>query len=263
MKTSNTAVTVEFTGICTHFSKSFHPELPSQHRVVLVNASEATTIRGIPIAPHVVQMILSSPLTDVIEVFNLNGVRFFLEVKDETGITENPGFRGLPNLTELVSGVDTLDGPSHDILLNGTAAEVACYFDTDFGVLDGFLTAHNSASASLSVTPPPGKTVTLYAKALPGGTVPPTLAVPRELAFGTIIGLSNNDADPGTKKVADFLLHYRTSARIPDVPQIPQLDGMLQLLRRPEAIGAVPHDGGHRRLQRDTVGAGCSNSNYP
>jgi len=233
-------VTVHFIGICTHISRDTLPELPAKQRVVLVNARDGKDVRGMQVGRHT-------------PVLNIGGSAIALSGCTMRLVTAHPElpvlditetFRSLPNLTSLMNSLTTLGPPSHEVVLDAKDAHAACYFDIDFGSLSACtdergaaiatLQVESEESISLEVTGWDGTAITTY----PLGSVETVM-------------VANTD-EPSVQSHAhaavDFLLHYKTAASMPDTPQVPQGIG----LARCSFQHPFP-----------TVGAGCSNSNYP
>ncbi|HYC91658.1 MAG TPA: hypothetical protein VEO54_20740 [Thermoanaerobaculia bacterium] len=238
-------LTVEFHGICTHFFRAAHPdELRREHRVVLVKATPSTEVRTVHIGSHVASMQLNGGQVP------LDGVHLTLEMLDGAvppPFVRDPSIFQLPMLTQLMDGLETLSPPS-PIVFGVPAGQVACYFDFSLGTLSAFVTGTNAAFARLHAQSE--HDFVLKATPLDENPLPQGLQSETRLAGDTTIVVSNTDDDPAEKVAADFLLHYKTAARMPMVPQIPQLPTLQVLpLQAPTII--------------TTIGAGCSNSNYP
>jgi hypothetical protein len=233
-------VTVHFVGICTHISQSTLPELPATQRVVLVNARDGYEVHAVPIPRHlpVLQIEPAEPI-------ELPGCTMRLVTSAAVPFTADPTFDALPNLRQLVQGLTALSAPSAEVVLDRNAQRSACYFDIDFGTLSACLDHNGAAVATLDAKSP--EPIWLEIARWDGSD---TEVI--ELPDGTVVWVANADPDPDSKGVAhpfvDFLLHYATAATMPHTPQVPQ--SMM-----PSQCAFKHHF--------QTVGAGCSNSNYP
>ena len=234
-------VTVHFVGICTHISQSTLPALPAQQRVVLVNARHGYDVREMLIPPHEPGLKIGTE-----EPIALRGctVRLVTAKSPSATVDLDKSFQHLPNLTNLMEGLTDLGAPSPDVVLEQNAERSACYFDIDFGTLSACrdpkgaaiatLEADSSESISLEITPWDNSfTIASY-------TLDPD----------AIVWVANTDpqVENDGHRFADFLLHYVTAAKMPHTPQVPQLIAL------PQCGFTHPYP---------TVGAGCSNSNYP
>lgn len=240
-------VIVEFHGICTHVSRQRFPELPVPHRVLLVNASGPTYLNTVHIPRHVASVTWPDGTT-----YAVAGVSLMLAV--EAHLTEprplTLHLEDLPNLTELMEEIAPLSPPARHMVFNPSAEDVACYFDISFGTLSAAINDHDAAYTTLTVESE--HPLVLNAAPFGGTTLPsPQLAQPLRLTGESLMVVANVDATAVRKTMADFLLHYRFAERMPAVPQIPQLPTLRRLPRRPP------------RAKFTTIGAGCSNSNYP
>jgi hypothetical protein len=233
-------VTVHFIGICTHVSQSTLPDLPAKQRVVLVNARDGKDVRGMQIGRH-------SPVLDVAgNTIALSGctMRLVTAHSEWRALDITETFRALPNLTNLMDGLTTLGPPSREVVLDANDAHAVCYFDIDFGSLSACTDERGAAVATLHVESE--ESISLEVTGWDGtalGTYP--------LGSDETLMVANTD-EPSVPSHAhpsgDFLLHYKTAASMPHTPQIPQ------------RIALLPCSFRHRF---PTVGAGCSNSNYP
>jgi hypothetical protein len=234
-------VTVHFVGICTHISQSTVPELPAQQRVVLVNARGVEAVRETVILPH------DATLTIGTEVIPLRGctVRLVAANSPSDGPVLDDTFKDLPNLTHLMEGMGDLGSPSVDVVLNRSPEHSACYFDIGFGTLSACREPKGAAAATLDVDSP--EPVSLEITPWDGSMAVQSYS----LDDGSVVLVANTDlqaANDDERRCVDFLLHYTTATKMPHAPQVPQ------------AIALPPCPFTHAHL---TVGAGCSNSNYP
>jgi hypothetical protein len=243
-------VTVRFIGICTHFSQatllrvSQSPSstaLPKQ-RVVLVNATAGLVVHETRIPPHIPRLAFGQ------EQIALTGCTVRLRKETSASLplelTLTDTFSALPNLTALMQSLPAFGEPSAEVVLDQDPKRTACYFDIDFGTLSACLDQNGAAVATLELESPDPITleITSWDPSLPGMSHP--------LPSGTVVSVVNVD-DPriaSNYPFVDFLLHYMTARTMPHTPQVPHA-----LL--------LPHCPFDHPYQ--TVGAGCSNSNYP
>lgn len=229
------SVIVEFHGICTFVSQKTVPALPTQWRAVLVNASQGAVVDGIAIGRH-----LATASIDENEPILLKGYRLYLGSPLPPDLKWTDDFENLPSLTNLMRAVEPVGPPADDVVLNGDPERTAAFFDFTTGTLTAGLSGLMAATTVLTVDHAAG--LTLVIETFSGD---PVEAIP--LHDGSRVLVGNIDVvkkNTGTID-ADFLLHYRTAAALPRVPQVPQYINL-------PAIRAY-----------DTVGAGCSNSQYP
>lgn len=247
------SVTVEFVGICTHFSAKHWSRLPVPHRVVLVASAIGPLIHDVMVPEHVATLKLPGRA----DAIRLQGITLSLELTSpaatQSSLVIDRSFEQLvPQLRRLVAGIAPLSEPSAAVVLDRSPAEAACYFDIPFGKLYAHMDGNDAVYTRL-VVESSGSEIVLTTTPFPGGILGEGLAARTTLNDGDVITVSNVDIDPHAKMAADFLLHYRTAARMPPIPQIPQ---------NLDAVGAnVP-----RRSSSSgegTIGAGCSNSSYP
>jgi hypothetical protein len=130
------------------------------------------------------------------------------------------------------------------VVLDQDPERAACYFDIDFGTLSACQDQNGAAVATLEVTSndPIVLEVTTWD--------PPSSVTFHPLPSGTVVWVVNID-DPGIASnypFVDFFLHYMTARTMPHTPQVPHV------FLRPHCQFDHPYQ---------TVGAGCSNSNYP
>jgi hypothetical protein len=227
---------VEFHGICTFVSNLFLPGLgPVPWRAVLVNAENETDVRGIPIGAHLAKVTIESTG----EHISLQGYQMYLTSSGEVSpLVPQPNFFLLPNLTNLMREVEPL-GPPGEIVVNPTPETVAAYFDLTIGTVTAGLSERFSATTVLTVETP--GTLTLHLETF-DGQPHRTIEFSRD---DTLLVGNTDEHDPTGPSGADFLLHYLTASVLPLVPQVPQ-QIKLPFIKAYE-----------------TVGAGCSNSQYP
>jgi hypothetical protein len=235
------SVTVHFVGICTHISQKTLPALPARQRVVLVNARHGHLVRETAITPHLPGLQIGDVQRE------LNGCTMRL-VTSSAGLPLSfaESFGKLPNLTELVQALTTLGEPSPAVVLDANAEHSSCYFDIDFGTLSACVDKQGAAVVTLEVESV--EPISLEIATWDGS--PPEVI---ELPNGTVVWVGNVDQPAAAVEypLRDFLLHYLTAAKMPHAPQVPQVPPADALTQCPFVHPF------------QTVGAGCSNSNYP
>lgn len=232
-------VTVRFVGVCTHISRASLLGLPAQQRVVLVNARQGKLVRDTPIPAHAPGLRIGP-----VEIeFHGCTLRLVTENSSSIPLIITDTFHKLPNLTELVGDLTTLGEPSAEVVLDANPEHSSCYFDIDFGMLSACVDTNGAAVATLVVES--AHAISLEIAKWDGSGTDVV-----ELLPDAIVWIANIDPPEITNQYPyrDFLLHYLTAAMMPAVPQIPQSFDL------PECSFAQLFD---------TVGAGCSNSNYP
>lgn len=243
-------VTVRFIGICTHLSQStlssIPPAKPSEllpkQRVVLVNASHGRRVSETLIPPHTAFLAVGE------KQIALAGctVRLRTEGSSSLPLERTESFDLLPNLDSLMKSLATLGEPSAAVVLDRDSRQSACYFEIDFGTLSACKDQNGAAVATLEVDSP--DPITLEITSWDGSSPATSYPLPSD----TVVWVVNTD-DPSSGTTSDypyvdFLLHYTTAGTMPNTPQVPHAI----LLPR------CPFEHPYR-----TVGAGCSNSNYP
>lgn len=258
MSTTGVTVTVNFIGICTNISRERLPELPVPHRIVLVNASQGS--KGTPyerfrIGPHEAAIAFGRA-----KAVPLKGCKLTLAAGASlrSGPQLAPDFYRIPNLTTLFRNGEVfgprLSAPSREVVIDGKPARAACYFDVAVGTLTSQKTDLDAVFTSLTAT---GPEFVLEASAFEGGSLPEGLSESTVLTQDTTIWIGNTDtADKGP---TDFILHYLTAQDPPADPRIPDMATPAALVSERPKPARIP------RLHPtwNTVGAGCSNSNYP
>lgn len=234
-------VTVHFVGICTHISQSTLPALPAKHRVVLVNALHGSAVREMPIPAHEAGLRIGQEAP-----IPLRGctVRLVTAMPPSSTVELTDSFKALPNLTSLMERLADLGAPSPEVVLDQNAERSACYFDIDFGTLSACRDLKGAAITTLEVDSPERLSLEIMAW-------DNSLVVSYPLEPDAIVWVANTDPqiqNGNPHHSVDFLLHYATAARMPHTPQVPHLI-------------ALPQCGFSHPFP--TVGAGCSNSNYP
>ncbi|HEX2060118.1 MAG TPA: hypothetical protein VHK90_05210 [Thermoanaerobaculia bacterium] len=231
-------VTVYFIGICTHISRTTLADLPAKQRVVLVNARHGKEVKSLVITPHAPLLTLPD------QTLRLDGATMSLQTANQStlALQYDDTFANVPNLTMLMQGVATLGPPSRAVVLERDPLHAAGYFDIDFGTLSAAQDGNGAAVVSLQAT----SSDPIYLVNQPWDGPAETLAIPS----GSILMVANVDEDPQrdlSHPAIDFLLHYVTAETMPAIPQVPQTIDLPQTVTHPFF----------------TVGAGCSNSNYP
>lgn len=227
---------VEFHGICTFVSGFGVSDLPVPLRAVLLNAEHIEEVWGIKVGLHLASVTIESSG----EIILLKGYKMYLTASGEVSpLIAHPDFYQLPNLTSLMRDVEPL-GPPADLVLNPTAETVAASFDLTMGIVTAGITERLAATTVLTVETP--GTLTLHIENFDGQ---PQRTI--EFSSDDTVLVKNTDEERAASVApgADFLLHYLTARKLPLVPQLPQQ------IKLP-FIKAY-----------QTVGAGCSNSQYP
>ncbi|HEY2324907.1 MAG TPA: hypothetical protein VGJ82_18750 [Thermoanaerobaculia bacterium] len=230
---------ITFNGICTHFTKN----VPVPHRVVLVNATAALTVSGIPIPPHQPAITFPDGSGPGSQKVTLNGMTISVANPLTNGDPDG-SLDGLPNLTSLMSSVQPLSIRSSEYVLDQVPQWSACYFDVNSGTFSTSKDMHGALSAVLTVTTIGVPQLTLAP--FPGSTLPQGLSP--AMTLGTdpdaLVAITiSNLAPPAqeTESGAHFLLHYLTASQMPSAPQVPQMPTQFNL----------------------SVGGDCSNTVYP
>jgi hypothetical protein len=258
MSTTGVTVTVHFIGICTNISKSRLPELPAAHRIVLVNASKGsrdTVYAQHPIGPHTASIAFDGRTPMPLKGCTLTLTHGAAGMRGAPQLA--PDFHRLPNLTALFDGAERgrqLSVPSREVVIEGKPDRAACYFDVQIGTLTAQTNELGSISTTLTAT---GPHFLLEARPFEGGSLPEGLHETTVLTEDTTIVIGNTDT--ADKSPVDFILHYLTAQDPPVHPPIPDMSGLAFVVSdKPERV-----DFPDRFPPRNTVGAGCSNSNYP
>jgi len=245
-------VIVKFFGLCIYVHRSHIPELPAEHRVVLLSNPPLPKPLPLPVKPHHPELKFISPAPEIdlpcLEslgqgAFRLNGVR--LQIANGSGsLVLHETFDRVPHLTPV--GSPSLEADL-DVILHG-APPAAAYFDFDAGTF----------SACLGTIPKEGKAAVGTTVIVDTGDNAPTLDLS---CFGgqpsQVIELGphprlhiTNVATEGPDDENDYLINYeiiRTTLTFVPPPPDPNIDGL---------IACDP----------DTLldfGPPCSNSNYP
>lgn len=229
---------VEFHGICTFVSSLSVPDLsPVPWRAILINAEKVgQRVRGIPVGVHHASVTIESSG----ESIPLKGYRMYLTSSAEVSpLVPQPNFYQLPNMTNLMREVEPISPPG-GIVLNPTPETVAAYFDLTIGTVTAGLTELLAATTVLTVETE--GSLTLHLETFDGQPH-------RKIEFSgddhLLVGNTDKQKSVTDATGADFLLHYLAASVLPFVPQIPQRINL-------PFIKAY-----------QTVGAGCSNSQYP
>jgi hypothetical protein len=283
-------LTVEFSGVCTHFHHNYVPGIP--HRVVLPDARSAIPgfltgpfVGGsiddpsawLPyfLMPHVPIIALDPPPADPLFTFATPGLidekgHFItpcrLEVVNAsgTGISYPDGsFMTVPQLTTYFAAYV----PSDDVIRNGRAS---AYFDISSGEIRATVNVSEiGVTATIDTDGPPRLRISAFSAV--GLPIPEIVKDLPEVSGKTTLLFGNNGlvCEDGRSQY-DFLLHYLTSQqRIPraltttppglmTTDKCPKsIEASLELLK--ESGYPVTFDFG---MDFDTSAA-CSDSRYP
>jgi hypothetical protein len=229
-------ITITFMGICTHF---LDVETPTGlvHRVVLVNASGNNIVAGLLIPPHFATMQIVPPQGPV--PASLAGVQVSFNVTGELLLDST--YSIVPTLQTLMANIVAL-GPASSLLLDESPwPAVAAYFDIPAGTFSGQNVTGAAQVTATIPTPEGSDVVEMTITPFPGSDATPQTV---KLVSGTSITVSNvgtPETEEGPDTGRHFLLHYLLAENFPPAPQVP-----------PSIPGIAA-----------TVGAGCSDSNYP
>ena len=222
-------IKIYFVGVCTHVRQPESTGVP--HRVILIDAWEGRYIRG-RIAPHEAKLRFNE--TD--PPLDLHGVHLALDVEGP-GPEYKPAYRTC--LQRVKDYAPDLPALSEDVVKTG--AGVAAFFDVAVGTFSAGVD-HEASVAVLEVVTEnaPKLKITPF-----GG---PTEE--RQLQDGDLLQIENIGAKAHDDKPHDFLLHYLIAQSIPGDATWPTHGKVL--------CGPLPPPYPH-----NTVGPGCSNSDYP
>jgi hypothetical protein len=201
-----------------------------------IRATDGEVVHGMGIVPHTRMTSYGE------EAIALTGCTIRLRTAGAASIPLEltDSFHALPNLTRLVAGLATLGDPSAEVVLDQDSKQSTCYFDIDFGTFSACY--GNGAVTTLEVESSRWKsrpgTVPLRAGQLRSFPV-------RSFRSPTLTAL-RFPAARATSSI--FCCTTRWPARMPHLPQVPHTFPLLRC-SRDDPTG--------------TVGAGCSNSNYP
>lgn len=238
---------IEFTGICVHFRREFHPVLPVRHRVVLINGRNIShPIRGADIPPHYAFLRTPEPDADPIP---LNGVTVRVRNQVDAPCTYSPNFALLPNLTDLAATAgETLGPPSMPVLVGENAALTSCYFDFNGGAFDA-CDNNESASVLATIETDSGDTENVTVDMTPFPSAPfPVQSLPVSLVLPSESVITVSNICEGTKdRDTDFYLSYLTAAVLPPRLVVPPRSNGLPACPKFKSIG----------------GPGCADSTYP
>lgn len=205
--------------------------------MILVNASaaEGTWINGEKIEPHDARLWLNRD-----DQRPLAGVRLSLNTESES-VHYDDSFRTcIPHASEFTS---SLPSPSEQVVRNTSPDRVAAYFDAA-GMFVGARDSNGASFAILTVTTndPPVLTI----KSFEYGSQPETI----ELEDGAILQIENLGRTERNDSDHDFLLHFKVGESIPTDARWPTNPRTCANIVEPP-------------YSRNTVGPGCSNSDYP
>lgn len=232
-------LTVYFVGVCSHLRE--HTSGATEHRVVLINAAKDDVINGKSIHGH--HAWLRYPATPKEKGMRLEGVRITANALDTGVFYDDSFFKGIPRLTDFAPDLPPLSPE----IVNGNRPElVAAYFDAkghfSAGVDD------NGASVAILNVSTNGDPV-LRIETFPD-TSGQTTVEEIHLPNGARIQIENLGPGGPADRDWDFLLSFKIATSIPKDATWPtqraDCDFDVEL--------PFPHN---------TVGPGCSNSNYP
>ena len=236
-------VTIKFVGLCVHVDKETFPDLPAEHRVILLSDPRREDVDGVPVKPHIPLLYFREPPT--IEVpcveaqgqtaFRLNGVR--LRITNGKGeFVPHETFGRVPHLLRK----DDKRDPNEHVILHGGAPAVA-YFDIRHGTLAACSSPKGAVGTSLTIDTgdeDPILELSCF------GTQTIKLASDALLEIVNVAGHGEDDRN-------DYLLNYGILKTIPSNHEAPTTDiGNLQICTMRLATGL-------------DLGPSCSNSVYP
>jgi len=244
-------LTVQFLGICTHFTQNISP-IP--HRVVLVNASAGITVGGVPIPPHFATILITPPGAPPgtgLGPFSLTGVAISLQnpASDPLGLLPS----NVPNLTNLTAPIQPLAIRSSQYVIEQVPQFAAAYFDIVTGTFTTIPGPGGAVGVAVSMNtvptttqPPDDDPVLLFTPFPNAAPLASGLSSSMPVASGSTITFANEAASadensPGSFPTSHFFLHYLTASQMPSAPQVPPMSATVS----------------------GSVGGGCSNSQYP
>jgi len=275
-------IRVFFWGVCTYMDR-IQPSAPASdawgNRYVLVDASNPATIhnssglKGRSIAPHFAEMQIVEedivtisdttidgfslqpdvdklpPLKKPVVVWSLNNVILSIANPAQPAVqAEVPP--GLHSLSKFING--TMPPPSFPITLNTVPTLAACYFDFFTGSLE-CVAAEGGASIGMLTVKTIGDP---QIRVRSFNAQPTTPAIAIHLQSESEVVVSNLPPSPVDDSDHDFLLHYLTASKFPDVnlKKLPPPDSKCNPIKtynlpRGHALGVL--------------GSSCSNSTYP
>jgi hypothetical protein len=244
------AITVRFTGICTHVLSGLG-SAQSRHRTVLVRAEKDTAIWDKKIPPHIPRLRIDKddivpggiegPLDGLtllepeVWVWQFAGAALALE-----GLASQPYESDVDIVPHLRSRGGKLDPVNDDVVVHEQAAG---YFDIDRGVMTAktMLTGAVITELTAKIGATPKLKVTSF-----GSHVSSWIT----LRPGAVIHIEHTGTVAGDSPY-DFLLHYLIFPRIPDDVEIPEHE-----VEEKKKLKAMAKDD-------NNISAGCSNSVYP
>jgi hypothetical protein len=276
---------MQFAGICTHMNRDQPGIVASPawgHRVVLVNASQPSTINdnfflnpvsnsildGTQIGPHFAEFqLLKSEIVSMTdsETNGFTVVTPDLAVPPPIGsviwsldsvilsvANYVPGFlapppTAIPSLNALCNF--TLGPPSTAMTLNTVPTRAACF--VDFFSAYQFLPVMTGTAVGMLITVETLGLPVIRVQSFLPGAVPISIT----LADGATVTLTNLPADPLTESIADFLLHYLTAENFP-----PQATPPATVTTFPDVLTINPP---WRDPEMFYITPGCSNSTFP
>lgn len=244
-------LTMNFMGICTFLSDVTVGGSIVPKRVVLLNLTGNNTVGGFTRIPqHFAKVTVNGQTTDLnqfrgctISIVQADG-----QPLPPNFVTDSTFAQNIPNLTNLVSPIETLGPPAQSVLTGNQPDLVAAYVDLNFGVLSGEqIQTAESASAQTTLTIPTSFfdfevvfPLLLQIQPFAGPAEPMAIALP----MGSTVTINNSAPDETLFNGQHFLLHYLVANELPLMPQLPQLPG-------PQVNAPLPGT------------LGCSNSSYP
>lgn len=233
-------VNIKLMGICTNFRVSDHPELPVQHRVVLIRADNLpSTVFGHVIPPHFASLVISGD-TPGGATIPLAGVDINVKNEVDADCVYSESFLDTPTLTSLMGGV--LNQASLPVLVGKNKNLVSAYLNLNSGSFTA-CALNNAATTTITVTTS-DVNPTLLLTPFPTAAYPAPTPMEIEIPSGGTVVLQNVSADE-TDGTFHFLLHYLTVDIPPESPVVPTTLN----------LGACPGPA--------VGGVGCSDSNYP
>jgi hypothetical protein len=280
-------VTIQFVGICTHMNRNqagVFDSLAWGHRVVLVNASQPSTISdnfflnpatlgGIQIEPHHAELqLLKDQIVSMTDtetngffvvpqnivlpppppppmapavVWSLDSVILSVANYDPGAVAPLPS--EILSLAALCN--DTLGPPSTAMTLNTIPTRAACFFDF-FSALE-ILPVMTGTAVGMSIRVETLGFPVIRVRSFLPGAVPISITLEDE----AVVTLTNLPNDPLTESNADFLLHFLTAEQFP--PQATYPSGVTSV---PNVLTVNPP---WRDPPMLYITPGCSNSTFP
>lgn len=235
-------LTIEFHGICVHFSRAANPSLnlPAAHRVVLPYLPDGLHWNQQKILVHRPVLAVMTP-GGPLEMDPMNATLSLSTLTDKMSLTST--FQCQPNLLGILPGM-TID----PAVVTGEAAPAAVYFDIDEGTMSG-IEIRGSAGMRLAIETERSE-VALKQKYWGGDSETVTM-----LPLPATIVLSNIAKDPESDLAADFIISFAVGKPFPPAPT-PEFILALEAALAVTMICLPPS------ASMD-LGPGCSNSQFP